>query len=146
MDDHLLFFLVLFPLLAVGGIALISIGLSGIRKARKRAERECARASGIVVDVVKRLSLGRGKPLIACHPVVEYRVEGKTLRYESRDGYFPGQFEVGERVDLLYDIDVPNCYHIEKYTEWEATSNKITIMVGILWVVIGCIIALLMSK
>ena len=40
MDDHLLFFLVLFPLLTVGGVALIWIGLSGTRKRRRRAERE----------------------------------------------------------------------------------------------------------
>ena len=146
MDDHLLFFLVLFPLLAVGGVALIWIGLSGTRKARRQAERERARASGTVVDMVKHLSLGRGKPLTAWHPVVEFRVEGQILRYESRDGYSSGQIKVGERVELLYDADDPSCYHLEKLAEWEAAGDKITIMVGILWVAIAGIIAWLMSK
>ena len=146
MDDHLLFFLVLFPLLAVGGVALIWIGLSGTRKARRRAERERARASGTVVDMVKHLSLGRGKPLIAWHPVVEFRVEGQTLRYESREGYLTGQFKVGECVDILYDADDPSRYHLEKLVEWEAKGDKITIVVGILWVVVAGIIALLMSR
>ena len=124
MDDHLLFFLVLFPLLAGGGIALIWIGLSGTRKARRRAERERARASGTVVDMVKHLSLGRGKPHTVWHPVVEFRAEGQTLRYESHDGYLPDQIKVGERVDLLYDADEPSCYHLEKLAEWEATGDK----------------------
>ena len=146
MDDHLLFFMVLFPLLAVGGVALIWIGLSGTRRARRRAERERARASGTVVDMVKRLSLGRGKPLTAWHPVVEFQVEGQTLRHESRDGYMSNQFKVGERGDLLYDADDPSCYHLEKLTEWEATGDRITIVVGILWVVIAGIIAMLVSR
>ena len=146
MDDHLLFFIVLFPLLAVGGVALIWIGLSGTRRARRRAERERARASGTVVDMVKHLSLGRGKPLIAWHPVVEFRVDGQIRRYESRDRYMSGQFTVGERVELLYDADDPSCYHLEKLTEWEATGDRITIVVGILWVVIAGIIAWLVSR
>ena len=146
MDDHLLFFLVLFPLLSVGGFALVGIGLSGFRKASKQAERERVRASGTVVDMVKRLSLGRGKPLTAWHPVVEFRVEGQTLRYESREGYLTGQFKVGECVDILYDADDPSRYHLEKLVEWEAKGDKITIVVGILWVVVAGIIALLMSR
>ena len=75
MDDHLLFFLVLFPLLAVGGVALIWIGLSGTRKRHRRAERERVRASGTVVDMVKHLSLVRGRPLTVWHPVVEFPAE-----------------------------------------------------------------------
>ena len=146
MDDHLLFFLVLFPLLSVVGFALVGIGLSGFRKASKKAERERARASGTVVDMIKHLSLGRGKPLTAWHPVVEFLVEGQTLRYESREGYWSDQFKVGECVDVLYDADDPSRYHLEKMAEWEATCDKITIMVGILWVVIAGVIALLMSR
>ena len=146
MDDHLLFFLVLFPLLSVGGFALVGIGLSGFRKAGEQAERERVRASGTVVDMVKHLSLGRGKPLTAWHPVVEFQAEGQILRYESRDGYMSGQFKVGERVDLLYDADDPSRYHLEKMAEWEAAGDKITIMVGILWVVVAGVIAFLVSR
>ena len=146
MDDHLLFFLALFPLLAVGGVALIWIGMSGTRKARRRAERERVRASGTVVDRVKHLSLGRGKPLTAWHPVVEFRVEGQTLRHESRDGYLSGQFTIGERIELLFDADDPSRYHLEKLAEWEATGDRITIVAGILWVVIAGIIAWLVSR
>ena len=146
MDEHLLFFLVLFPLTAVGGVALIWIGLSQIRKARRRAEQERARASGTVVDMVKHLSLRRGKPIAVWHPVVEFRAEGQTFRNECRDGYLQGQIKVGEDVDLLYDADDPGCYHLEKLTEWEAAGDRITIVVGILWVVIAGIIAMLVSR
>ena len=146
MDDHLLFFLALFPLLAVGGVALIWIGMSGTRKARRRAERERVRASGTVVDIVKHLSLGRGKPLIAWHPVVEFRAEGQLLRHESREGYWPAQIRVGDHVEIRYDADDPSRYHLEKLAEWEATGDRITIVVGIFWVVIAGIIAWLVSR
>ena len=39
MSDRLLLFLVLFPLLSVSGVALVWIGLSGLREARGQEER-----------------------------------------------------------------------------------------------------------
>lgn len=146
MDDHLLLFLVLFPLLSVVGIALIWIGLSGIRKARVRAERERTRASGTVVDMVRHLSLGRGKPCIAWHPVVEFRADGQTVRHESRTGYQAGQRRLGERVDILYDADDPSHFHLEKLSEWEAAGDRVTVIVGILWIVVASIVAFAVSR
>jgi hypothetical protein len=146
MDDHFLLFLVLFPLISVGGIALLWIGLSSIRKTRLRAEQERAMASGTVVDVVKHLSLGRGKPLIFWHPVVEFMVEGRTQRHESRIGYRSEQLTVGERVDILYDADDPSHYHLEKLSEWEATGDRVTVVVGIIWIVVAGVIAFIVSQ
>ena len=146
MDDRFLLFLVLSPLLSVGGIALVVIGLSGIRKARGQAERERARASGTVVDMVKRHSLGRGRPLTAWHPVLEFRAGGQTLRHESREGYWPGQFTVGERVEILYDADDPSRFHLEKLFEGHVTGCRITVRVGILWVVLAGVAAWLVSR
>lgn len=145
MDDQLLFFLVLFPLLAVGGVSLLWIGLSGIRRARVQAERERARASGTVVDMVKHISLRRGRPS-AWHPVVEFRVDGKTLRHECRTGCRSEQLRVGDRVDILYDADDPSRYHLEKLAEWEATGDRITVVVGILWIAVAGVIAFIVSR
>ena len=146
MDDHLLLFLVLFPLLSVGGIALIVIGLSGIRKARRQEERERSRASGTVVDIVKHLSLGRGKPLIAWYPVVEFRAEGQLLRHESREGYWPAQIRVGEHVEILYDADDPSHYHMEEGPEKQAAGCRVTVLVGMLWIAVASIVALFVSR
>ncbi len=146
MDDHLLLFLVLFPLLSVVGIALIVIGLSSIRKARAREERERTRASGTVVDMIKHLSLGRGKPLVAWHPVVEFRVNGQTVRHECHTGCWSEQLQPGEQIDILYDADDPSHYHVEKLTGWEATGDKVTVVVGILWVVVASLIAFIVSR
>ena len=146
MDDHLLLFLVLFPLLSVGGVALIWIGLSSIHKARVREERERTRASGTVVDIVKHWSLGRGKPLITWHPVVEFRVDGKNLRYESSTGYRSEQLQVGKHIDILYDAEDPSHYHLEKLSEWEVTGDKVTVIFGILWIVIAGIVAVVVSR
>lgn len=146
MDDHLLFFLVLFLLLSAGGVALLWIGLSGIRKARGQAERERARVSGTVVDLAKHWSLGRGKPLTACYPVVEFRVDGKTHRHESRAGYWPDQLKIGERVDILYDADDPGHFHLEKPFERQVTVDKVTAIFGVLWLIVAGIVAYLVSR
>ena len=144
-EDQLLFFLVLFPLLSVGGIALIWIGLSGIRKAREQEERERARASATVVDRVKHTSLRRGKPS-TWHPVVEFAVDGQTHRHESHTGYWLDQFEVGERVEILYDADDPSCFHLEKLFDREITGDKITVIVGILWILVAGVVAFFVSR
>ena len=146
MDDHILLFLVLFPLLSVGGICLVMIGRSGIRTARKQAEQERARASGTVVDLVRRHSLGRGKPFTSFYPVVEFPAGGQTLRHESREGYMSGQFSVGERVEILYDADDPSHFHLEKEFEKNISGCRVTVFVGILWIVIAAIAALIVSS
>ena len=146
MDDHFLLFLVLFPLISVGGIALLWIGLSGIRKARVRAKRERARASGTVVDMVRHLSLGRGKSLFSWHPVVEFMVEGRTLRHESRTGYRSEQIRVGESIEILYDADAPSHFHLEKLSEWEAAGDRVTVIAGILWIIIAGVVAYFVSQ
>ena len=146
MDDQLLLFLVLFPLLSVAGIVLVVIGLSGIRKARLQAEREQSRAAGTVVDIVRHLSLGRGKPLTAWHPVVEFEAEGQTIRQESREGYPSGLFTVGENVGILYDAEDPGRFHLEKMTEKNAAVHRVTVLAGILWIVLAGIVAFLESR
>ena len=146
MKDQMLLFLVLLLLLSVSGIALLWIGLSGVRKARRQAERERTRASGTVVGMAKHLSLGRGKPLIAWHPVVEFQADGKTLRHESRTGYLVDQFTLGESVDILYDADDPSHYHLEKLFERNITGDKVTAIFGILWLVGAAIVAYIASR
>ena len=145
MDDRLLFFLVLFPLLSVSGIALVWIGLRGVRKARRQEEQERARASGTVVEMVKHFSLRRGKPS-SWHPVVEFTVDGQTLRYESPDGYWLDQFKVGECVDVLYDADDPSRFHLEKLFERQIASDKVTIALGMLWIVAAGFVSYFTSR
>ena len=146
MDDQLLLFLVLFPLLSAGGIALLWIGLSGARKANEQAERERTRAAGVVVDRVRHFSLGRGKPLMGWHPVVEFRVDGKTRRHESCAGYWSDQFSIGESVEILYDADDPSHFHLEEQFERQASADRVTVIVGVLWIVVAGIVAYFVSR
>ena len=141
MDDHLLLFLVLFLFLSVGGVAMLWIGLSGIRKARVQAERECVRASGTVVELAKHMSLVRGRPLIVWHPVVEFQADGKTHRLECRTGYWVDQFKVGEGVDVLYAADDPGHYHLEKYFEQHISADRVTVIAGVVWLVVSAVVA-----
>ena len=145
MDERLLSFLVFFPLLSVCGIALVGIGLSGIRRARRQQEQERARTTGIVVDFVVHRSLRRGKPP-SWHPVVEFEADGRLIRQECRDGYWLDQFRVGEQVDLLYDADDPGRYHLEKLFDANVTGDRVTVAVGILWIAIAGVVAWLISR
>ncbi|MBR2571926.1 MAG: DUF3592 domain-containing protein [Clostridia bacterium] len=145
MNDHLLLFLVLFPLLSVGGIALIWIGTSGIRKAREQEERERVRAFGTVIDLVRHVSLRRGKPPV-CHPVVEFDANRKTHRYESRTGYWLDRVRVGERVEILYDADDPSRFHLEELFSRQIAGEKVTVLAGILWIIAAGIAAFVLSR
>ena len=144
MDDRTLFFLVLFPLVSVGGVALLWIGLSGLRKARRRQERERASATGAVVDITKRYTLRRGM-LYTCHPVVEFDVDGRTRRYESETGYWPDMFRVGEHVDLRYDADDPSRFHLEKGAAWQEKADRATVAAGLVWIAVAAVVAYFVS-
>ena len=146
MDDQLLLFLVIFPLVSAGGIALICIGLSGMRKVRRMAERERSRASGTVVDIAKHTSLGRGKPLISSYPVVEFSAGGRNFRLESRAGYWADQFAVGDRVDILYDAEDPRCFHLEKLLQQQIILDKIIVAFGILWIIVAGVVSLVVCR
>ena len=145
MDDRLLLFLVLFPLLAVSGVALVHIGLSGLRAARLQEETERARAFGTVVDIVRHPPRGRGKPP-SFHPVVEFEAEGRRMRLECPAGYWTGQFSVGEKVDLCYNADDPACFHLDKLFDKNMTGDRVTIAVGLAWIAASAVVAFFVSR
>ncbi|MBQ6374257.1 MAG: DUF3592 domain-containing protein [Clostridia bacterium] len=145
MNDRLLFFLVLFPLISVGGIALIWIGQSGLRKAREQEASERTRASGTVVDLVRHFSLRRGSTA-SWHPVVAFRVDGQMVRHESCTGYWLDRLEVGEQVDILYDTDDPGRFHLEKLFDRQIAADRLTVKIGILWIAVAGVIAGIVSR
>ena len=146
MSDRLLLFLVLFPLLSVSGVALVWIGLSGLREARGQEERERTRTTGTVVEIKRRTSLGRGKPLFRHYPVVEFTADGRTQRHESRADCWPGRLEVGERVDLLYNADDPGAFHLDKLLEKQIAGDRATVLAGILWIAAAGVVAMIVSR
>ena len=145
MNDQIMLFLVLFALSGIGGWVIIRIGLSDVRNARKLEEQERARTYGTVVDIVKYTPLGRGK-IPYWRPVVEYTVDGKILKQESRLKYWMDDFKVGEKVDILYDADDPGCFHLEKWLDRQIRHGRIIMIIGAIWLVGSAVVAFIYSR
>ena len=142
MSERLLSQLLLFALFSLGGWGIIGVGISGNIDMRRRMERERTRTTGEVVELVpsrKRARNGRD----SWHPLVAFRADGQERRLESPDAYWPGQVNVGETVEILYDADDPSRFHLEKLQEIENTSGWVLIRSGIVWIVVAAIISLL---
>ena len=134
MQQDLLFFLVIAVLLSVGGVTLLVLGLRGLRRDRAMREQERTHTEGRIAEVNKHpgTRYRRGN---TWHPVVEYTADGKTLKEESALGYPMANFEVGEQVDISYDAEHPEHFHLEKLLDWHTKADRMTVIVGIMWVI-----------
>lgn len=74
--------------------------------------RKAVRAEGRVVDLQAR---GKRRPIFA--PVVEFRIDGRVVRFISPSGSRPPSYEVGERVDVLHLPDRPEEAVIDSFVE-----------------------------
>ena len=50
-------------------------------------------------------------------PVVEFEVNGQAYSFDGDTASYPPEYEVGERVEVLYDPNDPNTAQINKYSE-----------------------------
>ena len=76
-------------------------------------------------------------------PVVEFSVDGTTVRHKSDIEYGENTFEVDEIVHLLYDPSDPSRFHLEKGFRRLLSSGGTLIAVGIAWVVLSCVLVVL---
>lgn len=53
----------------------------------------------------------------AYDPIVEFSVDGQTYTFESGNASSPPAYDVGERVEVLYDPNDPNTAQINKISE-----------------------------
>ena len=74
-------------------------------------------------------------------PMVEYNADGTLVKHESPIEYREGDFEVGETVDLFYDLNDPSHFHIEKLYEREANTARLCVKIGLVWAVVSAVIA-----
>ena len=50
-------------------------------------------------------------------PVIEFEVNGQAYSFESSNASYPPAYEVGERVEIIYDPANPNTAQINKWHE-----------------------------
>ena len=55
-------------------------------------------------------------------------------------------FKVGEQVAVCYDAEHPEHFHLEKLLEWHTKADRMTWIVGVLWVISAVIGAWVISS
>lgn len=125
----------------VGGVFL-AVGFGLRRSLLRRDERQRARSTGRIAEVVRRVSRGSDGESVSWHPVVEFEADGRRISLESDEGGGRKRFYEGQPVEVLYDPDDPSSFHLEGRSIG-ALMSRIFLAVGFGCIVIGLIAALL---
>ena len=116
---------------------------------RRKQKWETARAVGKVVCFETRVNR-TGKYRNVVHerdsPVVEFSVDGTTVRHTSDIEYRENTFEVDEIVHLFYDPSDPSRFHLEKGFGHILSMGGTLIAAGIGWVVMTCALVALFLR
>lgn len=133
--NHMLFntliWLALFS--AVGWVALAK-GLRRRRALLEREERERGRATGTIVGYAEAKKGG------AKRPVVEFTAEGSAHRLECAAGTNPAALPVGAEVEVRYDPDDPERFHLES-EETAPRGGRALLVFGVTWILICAMLA-----
>ena len=131
------------------GFIFIGVGIHEIILFRRKQKRETARAVGKVVGFETRVSgTGKYRNVVRVHdsPMVEFSVDGTTVRHTSDIEYRENTFEVDEIVHLFYDPNAPAHFHLEKGFRHILSLGATLIAAGMGWIVIICAFVVLLQK
>ena len=144
MDDLLMRMLLIFVLVNLPAWIFLGIGVYSILTERRRQDREYTRATGKVTELARhevRTGKYGTRIVIYWKPVVEFNADGTLVKHLSAIYYKEGEFEVGEVVELFYDLNDPSHFHLEKYYERETYAAKLFIKIALGWTVVAAVIA-----
>ena len=131
MNDVQLNALVWFAVFSAAGWVALVKGLRRRRALRDREERERGRATGTIVEIAQSKK-GRAQP------VVEFTAEGAVYRQACASGN-PAALPVGTSVEVRYDPDAPERFHLER--EKAPRSGSGLMLAGVCWIVICALLA-----
>lgn len=116
-------------LVALGiGLVLVGMGLVWRSRRQARMDRERARASGEVVGHACKTGGGRGRPM--CWPVIRFRAEEREVEAKWTSLTPVDKWPVGTQVEVLYDPDHPEDFHLE---EEESEHLPALLRTGLIW-------------
>lgn len=107
------------------GCLLVLFGLMGRRNWNRKLEKERSLAAGRVVGYAQKTSGQRGSPV--CQPIIAFTVDGVEHRANWNAIVPLSQWPVGKEVDLLYDPEHPEEFHL---SEQEGESPPFSVMRG----------------
>lgn len=115
MDEMTIKALICFAGFSLTGWILLLVGIGARREQRRREEREHTRATGRIVDYVRRETrAGRSGVSAFWRPVVEFTAEGQRYCLEYENQMDREQCPVGESVEVLYNVSDPAHFHLEE--------------------------------
>ena len=113
---------------------LLFTGISTRRDCRRRSEQEYTRATGVIVDYTKKVVRAtRGGSRSYWLPVIEFTAEGQTVRREYENAMNPEKFPAGTSVEVLYDVNRPERFHLAEDPVFLAPGRG-AIRLSILWI------------
>ena len=111
------------------------------RKWAEKQELERARTTGVIVDY-RHETVRRYKGGIShrTRPIVEYTAEGRRHGEVYEESLSPKEFPVGMSVEVLYDPDHPEHFHIESDPYLPKAASTL-FRIGIIWLVVASAVA-----
>lgn len=110
------------------GMLIAFCGFVSRRKRHARLDRERARTEGVVVDHVKNPG---GGPFL---PVIAYTVDGEERVATWKSTVRADRLEIGQSVDVFYDPDHPEHFHL--IAEEEIDPSAEVLRIGI--IIVAC--------
>ena len=140
MFDRGLFTLIFTGTWCLVGVVFLGVGLGLRRRCLRREERQRARASGTVAEVVRRVDHASDRTSVSFHPVVAFEVDGRKISLEAADGDWRKRYCEGQGVEVLYDPDDPSCFRLEGFDPLRLLG-RVFLWIGLGAVAVGLIAA-----
>ena len=115
------------------GLLFAAVGIYILKSGEDKVKRCTVEAVGTVVEIQEETTTDSDGTSITYHPVLSYKVEGKTIKSKSPVGTSNKKYNVNENVDILYNPNKPEEFIIK--------GDKSLNIMGIIFVILGTLCA-----
>ena len=144
MPDNAVFSVVFTGVWCLVGVIFLGVGIALRCSFLRKEERLRARATGTVVEVVRREHRSSDGNSVNWYPIIEFDADGRTLSLECEDGGGRKSFYEGQRVEVLYDPDDPSCFRLEGRSS-VGLLGRVFVIVGLLCIALGAVVGALVG-
>lgn len=104
--------------LIIVGLGLLILGWQAFTNTSQRMKNTVA-TQGTVVEIKPRLVNTNSGQRTFFYPIVEFRTaSGETIQFESEAGGNPSAYQIGDRVEVMYNSGQPQTAFINSWELW----------------------------
>ncbi|WP_448338375.1 DUF3592 domain-containing protein [Chloroflexus aurantiacus] len=108
--------------LLIVALALLILGWQAFTNTSQRMKNTVA-TQGTVVEIIPRLVNTNSGQRTFFYPLVEFRTAtGETIQFESEAGGNPSAYQIGDRVEVMYNPGQPQIAFINSWELWLPSS------------------------